>query len=235
MITVCLPFRPLSGPGKRMRGPSVPTAAPGKDHHREDSMTTLSRERLLGLCADFSCPGLPLWDELPGIPLYMDQVLILLNGYLYPDSNGVPDSRALTPSMINNYIKFRLFPPSVKKKYYRHHLAALIMVCVLKETVSIGDIPRLLPGLDTAEGIRPCYERFLDVYSNACGDFRVFAAETVREHSGEEADSARTVLRMAITGTLCKALTESAFRAAADEAVQAADKREKPLPHQDHQ
>lgn len=198
-------------------------------------MTTLSRERLLGLCADFMCPRLPLWDELPGIPLYMDQVLILLNGYLYPDNDGVPDSRALTPSMINNYIKFRIFPPSVKKKYYRHHLAALIMVCVLKETVSISDIPRLLPGLDTAEGIRPLYEKFLDVYTGTCGDFRAFAAETAREHSGERADPGSIVLRMAIAGSLCKALTDSAFHQGADETLQAGKRHKQSLPRQDKQ
>ncbi len=198
-------------------------------------MTTLSRERLLGLCTDFRCPRLPLWDELPGIPLYMDQVLILLNGFLYPENEGVPDSRALTPSMINNYIKFRIFPPSVKKKYYRHHLAALIMVCLLKETVSIGDIPRLLPGLDSVEGIRPCYELFLDIYSNTCGDFRAFAAKTVREHSGEDADPGRIVLRMAIAGSLCKALTDSALLTGPDEGPPAGKRRKQPLPHQDKQ
>ena len=198
-------------------------------------MTTLSRERLLGLCTDFRCPRLPLWDELPGIPLYMDQVLILLNGYLYPDNEGVPDSRALTPSMINNYIKFRIFPPSVKKKYYRHHLAALIMVCVLKETVSIGDIPRLLPGLDTVEGIRPCYEQFLGIYSNTCDDFRTFTARTVSEHSGEDVDPTRIVLRMAIAGSLCKALTDSAVRTADPEVSQDAGKRRQTQTHQDKQ
>lgn len=198
-------------------------------------MTTLSRERLLGLCADFRCPRLPLWDELPGIPLYMDQVLILLNGFLYPDNDGVPDSRALTPSMINNYIKFRIFPPSVKKKYYRHHLAALIMVCVLKETVSISDIPRLLPGLDTVEGIRPLYEKFLDVYSVTCGEFRAFAAETAGEHSGEDADPGVIVLRVALAGSLCKALTDSAFRTGTDEASRAGKRHKQPVPHQDNQ
>ena len=198
-------------------------------------MTTLLRDRLLGLCADFRCPVLPRWDELPGIPLYMDQVLILLNGCLYPDIEGVPDSRALTPSMINNYIKSGIFPPSVKKKYFRHHLAALIMVCVLKETVSIGDIPGLLPGLDTVEGIRPCYEQFLDIYSNTCGDFRAFAAETVREHSGEDVDPGRILLRMAIAGSLCKTLTDSAVRTGAVETPKDGKRHKLPLPYQDKQ
>ncbi len=186
-------------------------------------MTNLSRDRLFGLCTDFHCPRLPAWNELPGIPLYMDQVLILLNSYLYPENGHTQDSRSLTPSMINNYIKSRIFPPSVKKKYYRHHLAALIMVCILKETVSINDIPKLLPGLDTIEGIQPCYEQFLEIYSNTCGDFRAFAAETVREHSGEDSNPERIILRMAITGNLCKALTDSAVLLKADSASSPAE------------
>ncbi len=172
-------------------------------------MTGMTRDRILKLCSDFPCARLPQWDELPGIPLYMDQVLILLNSYLYPESS-LPDDRTLTPSMINNYIKSRIFPASVKKKYYRHHLAALIMVCILKEVVSINDIPKLLPGLDTVEGIRTCYESFLDIYEHTREDFRAFVASTVREHSGEDADPGRILLRLAVAGNLCKNLTDSA-------------------------
>ena len=54
----------------------------------------------------FSTPG---WEELPGIPLYMDQVIFYLK-----DSLGFfqrePEGSLLTSSMINNYVKNGVLP-----------------------------------------------------------------------------------------------------------------------------
>ena len=173
-------------------------------------MTTLTADRLFNLCSTFPCADLPQWDEFPSIPLYMDQVLILLNSYLYPDSGDSGDDRTLTPSMINNYIKSRIFPASVKKKYYRHHLAALIMICILKETVSISDIPKILPGLGTVEGIRADYENFQAIFRRTGEEFRASISKVFREHPPEDSDPDRIILRLAIIGNLCKSLTDSA-------------------------
>ena len=41
------------------------------------------------------------WDELPDIPLYMDQVV----SYLARQISGLGEAGALTPAMINNYMK----------------------------------------------------------------------------------------------------------------------------------
>ena len=60
---------------------------------------------------------LPAWDMLPGIELYMDQVIALLTQYLnfLPREEGADN--VATPAMINNYVKMKILPPPVKKRY----------------------------------------------------------------------------------------------------------------------
>ena len=59
---------------------------------------------------------LPDWDSLPQLDLYMDQVILLLRRYLTPlDSGG--DERSITASIINNYVRMKVIPPPLKKKY----------------------------------------------------------------------------------------------------------------------
>ena len=86
--------------------------------------------------------GLPRWEELPDLELYMDQVLALIERYLgsYPGF----DRKGLTASMVNNYVKLGVMPPPVKKRYARVHLAHLVMICLLKTSLPIEIIKKLL-------------------------------------------------------------------------------------------
>ena len=86
---------------------------------------------------------LPQWDDLPDMDLYMDQVVMLLQRYL----NFLPEDEhgnaAITASIINNYVRLKIMPPPVKKKYTRVHMAYLIMVCSLKQSVNIPYIQKM--------------------------------------------------------------------------------------------
>ena len=52
---------------------------------------------------------LPEWEALPGIPLYMDQVVLYLSEQLraFQREGGQP---LLTSSMVNNYVKTGAIP-----------------------------------------------------------------------------------------------------------------------------
>lgn len=93
---------------------------------------------------DFHCPR---WDELPSIPLYMDQVLLVLNGTLEPLTSA-EDAR-VTAAMINNYVKQKLVAPPLKKKYGREQLSRLIILCLLKRVLSISEISLLFQAMNT--------------------------------------------------------------------------------------
>ena len=79
---------------------------------------------------------IPRYDELPDLPLYMDQVVVLMERYLAPLAPG--EEKPVTPAMINNYVKQGVIPPPVNKKYEKRHLAYLVVVCVLKQVLSIS-------------------------------------------------------------------------------------------------
>ena len=85
---------------------------------------------------------LPDWDSLPQLDLYMDQVILLLRRYLTPlDPGG--DERSITASIINNYVRMKVIPPPLKKKYSRVHLAYLVIICTLKQSLSRSEERRV--------------------------------------------------------------------------------------------
>ena len=97
---------------------------------------------------------LPAWKELPDIGLYMDQVIALLGQYL--DFIPMEDSKdkPVTPTTINNYVRLKVMPAPEKRKYYRVHIAFLIMIFTLKQGISINGLQQLLPSTANEEGSR---------------------------------------------------------------------------------
>ena len=117
------------------------------------------------ICAAFADQRLPRWRELPDLELYMDQVLSIVSRALgaYPGFNG----KGLTAAMVNNYVKQGVIPSPVKKKYSRSHLAHLIIVCVLKSSLPIPVIQKLLASeLETAPE-QVIYDRFCELFEQA--------------------------------------------------------------------
>lgn len=88
---------------------------------------------------------LPTWDELPEFELYMDQVIVLLGQYLKIYALDANDDKFITASMINNYVKLKIMPAPIKKKYNKIHLAYLIIICSLKQTLSMAIIQKIIP------------------------------------------------------------------------------------------
>ena len=105
----------------------------------------------------------PSWEELPTIPLYMDQVILYLGESLrlFQPEEG---SSLLTSSMINNYVKSGLIPHPEKKKYTKEHLAGLMAVSMLKQVLSIQDIQTLFGGTEM-DG--DTYELFREAHCRA--------------------------------------------------------------------
>lgn len=80
--------------------------------------------------------------EMPRIELYLDQVLSIVSSelaFMYP-----PGERVVTGAMVNNYVKQRVVPAPVRKRYARRHLATLLFVCAFKQVLSIEQIRVLL-------------------------------------------------------------------------------------------
>lgn len=103
--------------------------------------------------------SLPAWETLPDMELYMDQVISLVNRYL----NLIPQDETnpvITASAVNNYVRLRMMPAPERKRYSRKHMACVIMICVLKQSLSLAEIQRILPREMSEENVRQVYNGF---------------------------------------------------------------------------
>ena len=105
---------------------------------------------------------LPAWKELPDIGLYMDQVIALLGQYL--DFIPMEDSKdkPVTPTAINVAMPLKVMPAPEKRKYYRVHIAFLIMIFTLKQGISINGLQQLLPSTADEEEIKNFYTSYVE-------------------------------------------------------------------------
>ena len=103
---------------------------------------------------------LPAWKEIPDIGLYMDQVIALLGQYL--DFIPIEDAKdkPVTPTTINNYVRLKVMPAPEKRKYYRVHIAFLIMIFTLKQGISLNGLQQLLPSTADEEETRTFYTSY---------------------------------------------------------------------------
>ena len=154
---------------------------------------------------------LPDWDSLPQLDLYMDQVILLLTRYLTPIDRDA-EEKFVTASIINNYVRMRVIPPPVKKRYSRIHLAYLVVICTLKQSLSISCIQRLLPEEHSEEAARQLYTEFVGQYRRSTGFLRKLPTSNGLPVVGDgkllTGGGGSLVTTSAILSTLAKALTE---------------------------
>mgnify|MGYP001514059012 FL=1 len=150
---------------------------------------------------------LPDWESLPQLELYMDQVIILLNQYLGPLYRS-GEEKAVTASIINNYVRLRVLPAPRKKKYGRIHIACLVMICILKQSLSISSIQRLLPVEPEEGAVRELYEDFVQQYRQASAGFLTY----IRSPQAPQETGGKLVTSTAVMSTRAKDLTEFLLR-----------------------
>lgn len=114
---------------------------------------------------------IPSWSEIPDIGLYMDQVLTILTQYLDYLPPELREEEFITASTIHNYVRRRIIPEPQGKKYYRKHLAYLIMLCTLKQSLSITTIRLLLPVDLTEDEMHAIYDSYADQHALSKGYF----------------------------------------------------------------
>ena len=117
---------------------------------------------------------LPKWSEIPDIGLYMDQVIRLITQYLdyYPPE--LKDGKYITATTVNNYVRMKIMPEPIKKKYYRIHIGYLIMICTLKHSLSIAMVQKLIPA-DIGE------EEFCRIYEGSAERHRLSAQKFISQ------------------------------------------------------
>ena len=104
---------------------------------------------------------LPAWEQIPDLGLYMEQVVLLLRQYLDYLPPELKQPEPITAAAINNYVRTRLLPEPRKKRYYRVHIAYLIMICTLKQALRLSELQTLLPGDLPEDEVRRTYDAYV--------------------------------------------------------------------------
>ena len=105
---------------------------------------------------------LPEWDAIPDFGLYMEQVVQLLKQYLDYLPPELRQTEPITAAAINNYVRTKLLPEPRKKRYYRIHIAYLIMICTLKQTLSIATLQRMIPNGLSEQEVHTIYSAYVE-------------------------------------------------------------------------
>ncbi|MBQ9458882.1 MAG: DUF1836 domain-containing protein [Oscillospiraceae bacterium] len=164
---------------------------------------------LAELCRSIAGVRLPRWRELPDLELYMDQVLSLVERYF----GAYPGHRGLTAAMVNNYVKLGVMPSPVKKKYTRMHLACLIVICVLKASLPIESIRRMLSESMRADGEEAFYDAFCESFEQSVQN----AAEAALAQTEREQPPAAPLYHAALRAQAEQALALALYEAVVGE------------------
>ena len=166
---------------------------------------------------------LPEWETIPDFGLYMDQVIVLLEQYLsfIPAPVGGKE-RFVTSSTINNYVRLKIMPAPVKRKYHRVHIAYLVMILTMKQSISISDVQKIMPEGADIPSVRRAYED----YSQKFREIALFFNRQMQGawddlHSSEPSESgrpdergatSRLVIESALIAGFSKILAEKLIR-----------------------
>ena len=108
----------------------------------------------------------PRYAELPKLDLYMDQVLSVVSETLSVFQTEKKE-KVLTAAMVNNYVKQKVLPPPVRKRYQTSHLAYLLCLTVFKQVLSIGEISQLIAYQQDHYEVGIAYDRFCEEVETA--------------------------------------------------------------------
>lgn len=156
--------------------------------------------------------SLPKWENIPDIGLYMDQVLVLLSQYLGlisptdgkdTEEDAEPaEAKIFSASAVNNYVRLKIMPAPVKRKYYRVHIAYLIIIFTLKQAVSINIVKEMLSNEMPEESVQELYSDYVKKHHEATMLFTDIVRECATDVLNPEKDGENLVSTFVIQEAL---------------------------------
>lgn len=99
------------------------------------------------------------WEALPAVPVYMEQLLAIVNQTIQP--LGLP---AVTKTMINSYVKQHFFSRPTGHRYTRNHIVAVLVVSILKVDFSLPVISKAILQIRDSRQIEWRYQQFREAF-----------------------------------------------------------------------
>ena len=155
---------------------------------------------------------LPEWERIPDFGLYMDQIIGILTEYLDYLPPEIKSDRIITAATINNYVRMKIMPEPVNKKYYRVHIAYLIMICTLKQSLNIATIQKIIPLNLSVEEVKEIYGVYVNRHRSAADYFidqiRSFVTPLLQNEEGADQISENLIYSACILSGLSRLLAE---------------------------
>lgn len=155
---------------------------------------------------------LPEWDSIPDFGLYMDQIIGLLTQYLDYLPPEIKSGRIITAATVNNYVRMKIIPEPKNKKYFRVHIAYLIIICTLKQTLNIATIQSILPLNLPDEEVKQIYSGYVRKHRDASDLFIAQVCEMaeplLKNEGNVEHLPTDIIFSTAIIGGFAKLLSE---------------------------
>ena len=176
----------------------------------------MNREELIAVAKDAVNEAELESREIPAIDLYVDQILNLVSGKLSEGSERFLD-RQLTKTMINNYSKDGLITQIKGKKYNKEQIIQILTIYTLKNTLSIGEIKRVLSGAYenegfNAESLTAIYDRHLDI-KKVNREYALAALDGIIERNGfdveKDSDYINTICALAALSFQLKSIAQA--------------------------
>ena len=173
---------------------------------------------------------LPEWENIPDIGLYMDQVLVLLSQYLglispaterEADEKGDEkadegETKIFSAAAVNNYVRLKIMPAPIKRKYYRVHIAYMIIIFTLKQAVSINIVKEMLSNELPEESVQALYSDYIVKHHAATMLFtnivRECATDVLNPETTGENIVSSFVIQEALIAGFSRVITEKLVR-----------------------
>ncbi|MGP1504000.1 MAG: DUF1836 domain-containing protein [Eggerthia catenaformis] len=109
------------------------------------------------------------WEEIPDFPLYIDQVITLIEKSLsfLSEEKG---EKIITSTMINNYVKNGIVEAPIKKRYTRSQVAYFIVICLYKRVYSLDEIAHMIQIQLENSKLEIAYNNFCNIFENLLKD-----------------------------------------------------------------
>ena len=117
------------------------------------------------------------------------------------------DGKPVTPTTINNYVRLKVMPAPEKRKYYRIHIAYLIMIFTLKQGTSINGIQQLLPVNAPEDEVKAFYTNYIQRLQ----EISLFYIEQTRAAAQDLLDQPKEAKEEAIEHFIIQSILMSGF------------------------
>ena len=155
---------------------------------------------------------LPSWEEIPNIGLYMEQVILLLKHYLDYLPPELKEDNCITPAAINNYVRMKIMPEPRKKRYYRLHIAYLLMICTMKQSLSIALLRKIIPLGIPEEEFEPLYSAYVERHRHTAQYFSQQVAQAadpiLHGNNATPQDITNLIFMVSIISGFCQLFAE---------------------------